>query len=109
MGALLGAAGAGAAAAAPAGAAVQVSQSGWFWGNPTPQGNTLRAVDFLSGRGYATGDAGTAPRTADGGATWAGLPTGPSAPLSRLQVVTPDVLIAQGGDGCVIRRSDDGG
>src|SRR4051812_25230015 len=109
MCALLGAACAAAALAAPAGAAVQVSQSGWFWGNPTPQGNTLRAVDFLSGRGYAIGDAGTALRTDDGGATWAGLPTGTSAPLSRLQVVTPDVLIAQGGDGCVIRRSDDGG
>src|SRR3712207_7616689 len=26
--------------------AVQVSQSGWQWGNPTPQGNTIRAIDF---------------------------------------------------------------
>jgi photosystem II stability/assembly factor-like uncharacterized protein len=109
MCALLGAACAAAALAAPAGAAVQVSQSGWFWGNPTPQGNTLRALDFLSGRGYAIGDAGTALRTDDAGATWAGLATGTSADLDRLQVVTPDVLVVQGGDGCVLRRSDDGG
>ena len=68
--ALLGAACAVAALAAPAGASVQVSQSGWFWGNPTPQGNTLRAVDFQAGRGYAVGDAGTALRIGDGGATW---------------------------------------
>ena len=88
---------------------MQVSQSGWFWGNPTPQGNTLRALEFLSGRGYAVGDAGTALRTDDGGATWAGLATGTSADLARLQVVTPDVLVVQGGDGCVLRRSDDGG
>src|SRR5204862_6456256 len=74
-----------------------------------PQGNTLRALDFLSGRGYAVGDAGTALRTDDGGATWTGLATGTSGDLDRLQVVTPDVLIVQGGDGCVLRRSDDGG
>jgi len=107
--ALLGAACAAAALSAPAGAAVQVSQSGWFWGNPTPQGNTLRALDFLSGRGYAIGDAGTALRTDDGGATWTGLATGTSADLDRLQVVTPETLVVQGGDGCVLRRSDDGG
>ncbi|HEY3020029.1 MAG TPA: YCF48-related protein [Solirubrobacteraceae bacterium] len=107
--ALLGAACAAAALSAPADAAVQVSQSGWFWGNPTPQGNTLRALDFLSGRGYAVGDAGTALRTDDGGATWTGLATGTSADLDRLQVVTPDTLVVQGGDGCVLRRSDDGG
>ena len=37
----------------PAYGAVQVSQSGWQWGNPTPQGNTIRAMDFNQGRGYA--------------------------------------------------------
>ena len=45
-----------------AGAAVQVSQSGWQWGNPTPQGNTLRAIDVSAGAGDAIGDAGTALR-----------------------------------------------
>jgi photosystem II stability/assembly factor-like uncharacterized protein len=90
-------------------AAVQVSQSGWQWGNPTPQGNTIRAMDFISGRGYAIGDDGTALRTDDGGATWAGLPTGTSQDLTRLQAVTPDVVTILGGEGCVVRRSDDGG
>jgi photosystem II stability/assembly factor-like uncharacterized protein len=99
------------AAACPhaAGAAVQVSQSGWQWGNPTPQGNTIRAMDFIAGRGYAIGDDGTALRTDDGGATWTGLATGTSQDLTRLQAVTPDVLVILGGDGCVVRRSDDGG
>ena len=90
-------------------AVVQVSQSGWAWGNPQPQGNTVRAIEFNQGRGYAVGDAGTALRTDDGGATWAGLPTGTTANLERVQVVTPDVVIVLGGDGCVVRRSDDGG
>src|ERR1700712_2597601 len=75
-----------------AGAAVQVSQSGWAWGTPTPQGNSIRDLQFSGGRGYAVGDAGTALRTDDGGATWTGLPTGTSAQLTRLQVVTPDVV-----------------
>jgi photosystem II stability/assembly factor-like uncharacterized protein len=89
--------------------AVQVSQSGWQWGNPTPQGNTIRALDFVQGRGYAIGDDGTALRTDDGGATWSGLATGTSQALTRLQVVTPDTVVVLGGNGCVVRRSDDGG
>ena len=90
-------------------AQVQASQSGWQWGNPTPQGNTIRALDFIAGRGYAIGDDGTALRTDDGGATWTGLATGTSQDLTRVQAVTPDVLVILGGDGCVVRRSDDGG
>ena len=96
-------------AAVPADGAVQVSQSGWQWGNPTPQGNTIRAMDFIAGRGYAIGDDGTALRTDDGGATWTGLATGTSQDLSRIQAVTPDVVVVLGGNGCVVRRSDDGG
>src|SRR3954471_10783166 len=95
--------------AAPASASVQVSQSGWQWGNPTPQGNTIRAMDFVAGRGYAIGDDGTALRTDDGGLTWSGLATGTSQDLTRVQAVTPDVVIVLGGGGCVVRRSDDGG
>src|ERR671910_2237012 len=106
---LLGAAAVAALAAGTAGsadAAVQVSQSGWQWGNPTPQGNTIRAMDFSGGRGYAIGDDGTALRTDDGGETWTGLATGTSQDLTRLQAVTSDVVVILGGDGCVVRRSD---
>jgi photosystem II stability/assembly factor-like uncharacterized protein len=90
-------------------ASVNVAQSGWSWGSPTPQGNTLNSIDFVQGRGYAAGEAGTVLRTDDGGATWSGLATGTSADLNRLQVLDPETLIALGGDGCVLRRSDDAG
>ena len=30
-----------------ASASVRVPLSGWNWGNPTPQGNDLRAIDFI--------------------------------------------------------------
>ena len=83
-------------------AAVQVSQSGWQWGNPTPQGNTIRAMDFSGGRGYAIGDDGTALRTDDGGATWTGLSTGTSQDLTRLQVISPDIVVILGGSGSLL-------
>jgi photosystem II stability/assembly factor-like uncharacterized protein len=90
-------------------AAVNVAQSGWSWGNPTPQGNTLVSIDFVQGRGYAAGAAGSVLRSDDAGATWAGLATGTSADLTRLQVLDPDTLTVLGGGGCVLRRSDDAG
>jgi photosystem II stability/assembly factor-like uncharacterized protein len=90
-------------------ASVNVAQSGWSWGNPTPQGNTLNSIDFVEGRGYAAGEAGAVLRTDDGGANWTGTATGTSADLTRLQVLDPDTLTVLGGNGCVLRRSDDAG
>lgn len=95
--------------AAPASASVTVAQSGWSWGNPSPQGNTLRLIDFVDGRGFAAGAAGTVLRTDDGGATWSGQATGTLADIDRMQVVDADTVVLLGGNGCVLRRSDDGG
>jgi len=44
-----------AALPAAAQANVQVGSSGWLWGNPLPQGNTLRAMAFAGTTGYAVG------------------------------------------------------
>src|SRR5256885_360205 len=81
--------------------------SGWFWGNPLPQGNTIRALDFAGGRGYAAGEFGTLLRTDDGGATWSGIPTGITSDLTKVDVVDASTVII--GGGCSARRSDDGG
>lgn len=93
--------------AAPAGANVQVGSSGWQWGNPLPQGNTVRAMSFAGGTGYAAGDFGTLLKTSDGGSTWTGLPVGTFQGLSVVQALGADVVFA--GGGCVARRSTDGG
>ncbi len=90
-------------------ASVRVPLSGWYWGNPAPQGNALKAVDFVGGRGYAVGSAGTALRSDDGGLTWTGLATGTAGDLARLQIIDPETVVVLGGGGCVLRRTNDGG
>ena len=90
-------------------ASVRVPLSGWNWGNPTPQGNDLKAIDFVGARGYAVGNAGTALRTDDGGLTWSGLATGTQGNLTKLQIVDAETLVILGADGCVLRRSANGG
>ena len=91
------------AAAAP----VMTSQSGWSWGNPRPQGNELRALDFAGGRGFAVGEFGTVLRTDDGGTSWAGVRTGLTDDLGKLRVLDADTFLA--GGGCTLLRSDDAG
>ena len=100
---------AGLALTATAFANVQVGSSGWQWGNPQPQGNTLHDVAFAPGSatGYAVGDFGTIIKTSDAGATWSGLPAGTFTNLIRVQTTADGSVIA--GGGCVMRISSDGG
>jgi photosystem II stability/assembly factor-like uncharacterized protein len=107
LGAALAAAVLAALPAAPAGANVQVGASGWQWGNPLPQGNTVRAMSFAGGAGYAAGDFGTLLKTSDGGSTWTGLPVGTFQGLTVVQALDASTVFA--GGGCVARRSTDGG
>ncbi len=96
-------AGGGTASAAP----VSVGLSGWLWGDPTPQGETLNRVAFLGARGYADGEDGTVLRSDDGGATWAGLSSGSNTNLTLLQEVDANTVVV--GGGCTVRESVDGG
>ena len=95
--------------AAPAAQAdgVQVGASAWFWGNPQPQGNTLRAMSFAGGQGYAAGEFGTLLKTSDGGGTWKGLRSGTYENLTEVQAVDSSTVVA--GGGCTARLSKDGG
>ena len=97
-----------AVAAAPAAAApVSVGRSGWLWGDPVPQGETLNRVAFQGARGYAVGKGGTALRSDDGGNTWLGLASGTESNLTLLQEVEPNTVVV--GGGCTVRESTDGG
>ncbi len=94
-------------ATAPAPAAVTVGHSGWEWGTPSPQGQTIQALEFEGSRGYAAGWFGTLLSTDDGGATWRGSATGLTIPIERISLIDTDSLVI-GGE-CALRRSDDGG
>jgi len=88
---------------------VNVSKSGWAWGNPTPQGRTLNAIAFAGGVGYAVGNGGTVLSTADAGHTWNGLTSGTAANLTQVQTLAPSTVVVGGGGGCVTRISTNGG
>src|SRR3954469_18755141 len=86
---------------------VAVPHSGWYWGNPLPQGNTLHALAFAGGAGYAAGDLGTLLKSSDGGLSWRAPRSRVRAHLGRVQALDAGKLFVAGA--CVMRRSDDGG
>ncbi len=90
-----------------AGAAVSTPTSGWFWGDPQPQGSQINELAFAGARGYAVGKFGAALRTDDGGATWTGLRTGLTSDVNLLAVPNPDTVFLA--SGCSVRRSIDAG
>jgi hypothetical protein len=50
---------------------ISAQNTGWFWQNPLPQGNTLNSVQLVSADiGWAVGDGGTILKTTDGGLSW---------------------------------------
>lgn len=95
---------------ASAPAAVVAGNTGWFWSNPLPQGNTLTKADTIAGRAYVAGEAGTIMRSDNGGASWTGIRSGLPAALSdvkTIRAITPDTVIFA--SDCGLRRTDDGG
>ena len=93
--------------AAPAGAALSTTHSGWLWGAPEPQGNSLFGLEMQDSTGYAAGEFGTLLRTNDGGATWGTVRTGQTLDFNRLEMIDADSLVVA--SECAARRTDDGG
>ena len=92
---------------APRAQAVGAGHSGWTWGSPLPQGETINAIDFKGTRGYAAGQFGTVMRSDDAGLTWTGLVTGTTEDLDHVAIIDSDSVVIAGN--CTVRRSDDGG
>src|SRR4051794_31237107 len=78
---------------------VTVGHSGWNWGNPQPQGNTLRAVEFAGARGFAAGEFGTLLRTDDRGRSRTGIPTGTTGAITHISISHADSVVGGGGLG----------
>jgi photosystem II stability/assembly factor-like uncharacterized protein len=88
-------------------APVSVGHSGWTWGDPSPQGNTLNDVVFTGSHGFAVGAFGTVLRSEDGGNTWVGLSSGTTDDLTQVQQIEPNTVVV--GGGCTVRESTNGG
>ena len=62
-----------------------LTQEGWFWQNPLPQGNDLNSICFIDANiGTAVGPGGTILRTTNGGVTFIGDEPNPKQPNSFL-------------------------
>ena len=76
-----------------------VSNSQWFWQNPLPQGNDIRAIHFVkqSNVGYMATVAGTFLNTADYGLSWKQINISVSVPWYSIFFVIELIGFA-GGD-----------
>src|SRR4051794_12449466 len=88
-------------------AAVTAGNTGWHWGNPLPQGNTLTTLDNVGDRVYAGGATGTLVRSSDAGASWTGVRTGLLDDIRLVRAMSADSFVFA--STCALRRSDDGG
>jgi photosystem II stability/assembly factor-like uncharacterized protein len=97
----------GATAGRSASALLRTPHSGWLWSNPTPQGETLEAVEFAGDVGFASGEDGTLLRSLDAGASWTALFSGTTEALSQMQLLGPETVVV--GGSLSLRESTDGG
>lgn len=79
------------------------AQSGWYWQNPTPQGNVLYDVSFYDlYNGWAVGDFGTILYTSNQGQTWAQQRSGTEVELYDLFFYAADDGWAVGEQGTIL-------
>ncbi|MBE2219551.1 MAG: hypothetical protein IAE90_15175, partial [Ignavibacteria bacterium] len=65
-----------------------LAQSGWFWQNPLPQGNSLSSARLInSDINYLAGGAGTIVKTTDGGNSWSFINSGTTENILGLHFV----------------------
>ena len=86
-----------------------LANSGWFWQNPLPQGNALRAIaapttDIV----VAVGSFGVILRSADGGATWTLQSSGTDKVFLGVSFTDANTGTAVGEDSTILRTLDGG-
>ncbi len=81
----------------------------WKWLNPSPQGNTLSAVDFVDNNlGFAAGDYGTILRTTNAGSSWDKINSGTGKDIMSMCFVNSSIGYIGGGSQ-MLRKTVDGG
>jgi photosystem II stability/assembly factor-like uncharacterized protein len=85
------------------------ASTGWCWQRPTPTGNPIRAVSFVSAStGWRGGDQGEIFKTTDGGATWVRQSSGTTARIATIRLLDASTGWAVTLDGAVLRTTDGG-
>ena len=81
----------------------------WKWMNPSPQGNSLFAMDFTDNNtGYSAGAFGTVIKTTNGGDQWTQLNSGTNTRLLSIDFVNNDLGFF-GGFNQLLKKTTDGG
>jgi photosystem II stability/assembly factor-like uncharacterized protein len=85
------------------------AQENWFWQNPRPHGNHLRAVQTINPNLIvAVGDRGTVMKSTNGGIQWTVQYSGVTANLNGLAFIDANTGIIVGDGGTVLRTTDGG-
>jgi len=86
-----------------------LSDDGWNWQNPLPQGNNLNGIEVIDpATAIAVGDAGTILTTLDGGQSWVSQRSGTNEDLLSVSFSDYQNGTAVGKNGTIL-RTDDGG
>ena len=81
----------------------------WKWMNPSPQGNSLFAMDFTDNNtGYSAGAFGTVIKTTDGGIQWTLLNSGTNTRLLSIDFINTELGFI-GGFYQLLKKTTDGG
>jgi photosystem II stability/assembly factor-like uncharacterized protein len=85
------------------------AQSGWFWQNPLPQGNTLNGVHFSNDLiGMAVGEDGTIIRTTDRGLSWIRKKSQTLNDLMNVFLIDENNCVVIGYNGTILRSTNGG-
>ena len=86
-----------------------ISQNGWNWQHPDPQGNTLQSVSYCDGvNGFSVGNWGRIIHTSDGGTSWTAQTGGSSENLNQVSFMDNNNGIITGDNGLILRTIDGG-
>jgi len=85
------------------------SQSGWFWQNPLPCGNSLGSVQFVNQQtGFIATDKGIILKSTNGGYNWNLEQTGTDAWIYSLHFINVNTGVAVGEKGTIIKTTNGG-
>ena len=86
-----------------------MAQSGWFWQNPLPQGQTLNDVQLIDeNTAIAVGEAGTIIKTTDGGTSWVSLTGAGSDRLNSDYFIDSNTGWIVGNNGKIFKTTNGG-